>query len=90
VCDYLSIDWQFPIATARKMVHKSVGIQGNLDPRLLYAPQEEIAQQLQTYIPFGKQNQNWIFNLGHGFMQDTPYENALFMADWVKNADWGR
>lgn len=90
VCDFVSIDWQFPIDTARKMVHKSIGLQGNLDPRLLYAPQHEIEKQLQTYISFGKQNQNWIFNLGHGFMQDTPYENARFMADWVKKADWRR
>ncbi len=90
VCDYLSIDWQIPIGLARKLVHKEIGLQGNLDPRLLYASKEEITDQLQKYIDFGRINQNWIFNLGHGFMKDTPYENAKFMADWIKNTNWRR
>lgn len=90
VCDFISIDWQIPLEVARKMVPQEIGLQGNIDPRLLYASKEEIERQLQTYIAFGKKNQNWIFNLGHGFMPDTPYENAKFMADWIKTADWQR
>jgi uroporphyrinogen decarboxylase len=90
LCDYLSIDWQIPLEMARKIVHKDIGLQGNLDPRLLYASREEIASQLQTYIAFGRKNHHWIFNLGHGFMPDTPYENAKFVADWIKNTDWQR
>lgn len=90
VCDYLSVDWQISISEARKLVHKEIGLQGNLDPRLLYAGKDEIAARLQEYVSFGRDNQNWIFNLGHGFMPDTPYENAKFMADWIKNANWHR
>ncbi len=90
VCDFVSVDWQTPIEVARKLVHKEVGLQGNLDPRLLYSSQAEIESVLKTYLPFGQKNHNWIFNLGHGFMPDTPYENAKFMADWIKNADWNR
>lgn len=90
VCDYLSIDWQILIADARKIVHKEIGLQGNLDPRLLYAGKGQIEAKLKEYINFGKENQNWIFNLGHGFMPDTPYENAKFMADWIRNANWDR
>ena len=90
ICDYLSIDWQMPIEKARKMVHKEIGLQGNLDPRLLYASKEEIAASLEKYISFGRSNQNWIFNLGHGFIKDTPYDNAKFMADWIKNTNWER
>ncbi len=90
VCDYLSIDWQISITDARKLVHNQIGLQGNLDPRLLYSSKEQIAAKLQEYVRFGKENLNWIFNLGHGFMPDTPYENAKFMADWLKNADWQR
>lgn len=89
-CDYLSIDWQTPIQLARKLVDKEIGLQGNVDPRLLFAPQEEIEKQLQPLVEFGKENQNWIFNLGHGFMPGLPYENARFLADWVKSTDWGR
>ncbi len=90
ICDYLSIDWQTHIEVARRLVHREVGLQGNLDPRLLYASREEIAARLEKYISFGKSNRNWIFNLGHGFIKDTPYENAKFMADWIRQADWNR
>jgi uroporphyrinogen decarboxylase len=89
-CDFLSIDWQTPLALARKLVHPAIGLQGNIDPRLLYASQEEIEKRLQPYIEFGKNHQNWILNLGHGFMPGLPYENAKFLSDWVKRVDWGR
>lgn len=89
-CDFLSIDWQTSLATARKLVHKDIGLQGNIDPRLLYASQEEIEKTLNTYIDFGSKNQNWIFNLGHGFIPGLPFENAKFLADWVKKTDWRR
>ena len=90
VCDFLSVDWQTPLDVAREIVQPSIGLQGNLDPRLLYADKAEIEKQLQSYISFGQKHQNWIFNLGHGFLPDTSFENARFITDWVKNADWGR
>lgn len=89
-CDFLSIDWQTPLQTARDLVHKDVGLQGNVDPRLLFASQDEIEKTLNEYIDFGSKNQNWIFNLGHGFMPGLTFENAKFLADWVKNTDWKR
>mgnify|MGYP004707557789 FL=1 len=72
------------------MIHHEIGLQGNVDPRLLFASPEEIETTLETYIDFGSKNQNWIFNLGHGFMPGLQYENARFLADWVKNTDWKR
>ena len=89
-CDYLSIDWQTSLSTAREMVHADIGLQGNIDPRLLYAEPEEIEAQLATYIEFGSRNPNWIFNLGHGFIPGLPYENARLLVDWVKNVNWNR
>jgi uroporphyrinogen decarboxylase len=89
-CDYLSIDWQTPLNLARKLVDPKIGLQGNIDPRLLYASQPEIEKALKPYIEFGKNNPNWIFNLGHGFLPGISYENALFLANWVKKTDWGR
>lgn len=90
ICDFLSIDWHIPIEVARVNVHRDIGLQGNMDPRILFSDKKEIEKKLQTYIPFGKENQKWIFNLGHGFMPGIPFENAKFMADWLKNTDWGR
>jgi uroporphyrinogen decarboxylase len=88
--DFLSIDWQTSLPAARKMVHPEIGLQGNIDPRLLFASKGEIEKTLNNYIEFGSKNQNWIFNLGHGFIPGLPYENARFLADWVKTTDWKR
>ncbi len=88
--NFLSIDWQMSIEEARYLVHPEIGLQGNLDPRLLLADQKTIQEQLEKYIEFGSQNQNWIFNLGHGFIPGIPFENAKFVVDWVKATDWKR
>jgi uroporphyrinogen decarboxylase len=90
MCDYLSIDWQTPMETARKLVDSNIGLQGNIDPRLLYADKATIEQSLEKYIEFGSKNHNWIINLGHGFLPDIPYENAKFLADWIKTTNWKR
>jgi uroporphyrinogen decarboxylase len=88
--NYLSIDWQTPIDVARKLVHKEIGLQGNLDPRLLLADQPTISATLEKYVSFGSENQDWIFNLGHGFIPGIPFENAKMVVDWIKKTDWKR
>ncbi len=89
-CDFVSIDWQIGLDKARQLVNPEIGLQGNLDPRLLFAPTDVIEETLQSYIDFGAKNTNWIFNLGHGFMPGISYENALFITNWIKNANWKR
>ena len=84
ICDFVSIDWQTPIEKARKLIDKKVGLQGNLDPRILFADKKSIEEELYKFLQFGKENKNWIFNLGHGFLPETPFENAKFVTDWVK------
>jgi uroporphyrinogen decarboxylase len=88
--DFLSIDWQIPIDEAREMVHSQIGLQGNLDPRLLLSDKDTIQVTLEKYISFGSKNYNWIFNLGHGFIADIPFENARFVVDWIKQTNWKR
>jgi uroporphyrinogen decarboxylase len=88
--NFLSIDWQTPIEEARQMVHPEIGIQGNLDPRLLLADKATILQTLEKYVSFGSKNQNWIFNLGHGFIAGIPFENARLVVDWIKQTNWKR
>ncbi len=89
-CDFLSVDWQTPLPTARRLVDPQIGLQGNIDPRLLFADRNEMEKTLNRYIEFGSQNQNWIFNLGHGFIPGLPFENAKFLTQWVKSSDWKR
>lgn len=88
ICDFLSIDWQTSLYTAREMVDKHVGLQGNLDPRILFADQETIQKELQGFIPFHKLESKWIFNLGHGMVPGIPVENVKFVVDFVKQTHW--
>ena len=90
ICDFISIDWQMPLSFARKLVHREIGLQGNLDPRVLFAKKEVLQQTLNGFLDFGRNEYHWIFNLGHGFLPGTPYENARFVTEWIKNANWNR
>jgi uroporphyrinogen decarboxylase len=88
MADFVSIDWQMPLAHARELVHPDVGLQGNIDPRLLYALRDDIKAELEKFIPFYQENPGLILNLGHGFLPDIPFENAKFVVDWVKSVHW--
>ena len=90
ICDFVSVDWQTSIADARKLVHHEVGLQGNLDPRLLFAGQKVIEKELSKYLEFGKTEYKWIFNLGHGFIPGSSFENANYIVNWVKTTNWKR
>jgi uroporphyrinogen decarboxylase len=89
--DFVSIDWQMPLEEAKKLVGPNVGLQGNIDPRQVNAPAAQLLKYLETHLlPFGRANQDWICNLGHGFTPDISYKHAKQIVDWVKTADWQR
>jgi len=86
--DFISVDWITPMERAREILDKNIGLQGNLDPRLLFADKKVIETALNPYLKFGRKHKNWIFNLGHGFLPGTPFENARFVTDWIKEQKW--
>ena len=90
ICDYLSVDWQMNLNHSRKIINDDVGVQGNIDPRLLYSSYNQIEKYLSDLIPFGESNHNWIINLGHGFLPDIDYKKAKFVVDWIKQTNWKR
>jgi uroporphyrinogen decarboxylase len=91
VTDFVGIDWQYSLPEARALVNSKVGVQGNLDPRILAIDNKKILEkELEKYKTFGQKNLNWIFNTGHGLSPDNKVENVKFVVDWVKNTDWKR
>jgi len=71
----LSVDWRIDLATLRKLAGPHVGIQGNLDPALLYAPHDVLrTKTLEILDQLG--GVGHILNLGHGVLPTTPVENA--------------
>ena len=90
ICDFVSIDWHMSLNNARYLVDDSVGIQGNMDPRILYYDLDKIEKYLQSCVEFGSNNYDWIFNLGHGFIPDIDYKKAQFVVEWIKKTNWNR
>lgn len=86
IADFISIDWQTPLSLARKILPSEVGIQGNLNPRiLLMKNKKDLINELEKYSEFLNKNNNWIFNLGHGLLPNTPIENIETTVRWIKN-----
>jgi uroporphyrinogen decarboxylase len=84
--DIVSVDWMVDMADARRRLGSKVGVQGNIDPGVLFGPKSMIRDRiLDTIRKAG--NQGHILNLGHGILQKTPEENAAFFFETAKQAD---
>jgi uroporphyrinogen decarboxylase len=88
-CDAIGIDWTTNIKTARERVGRKVAIQGNMDPSMLYAPQQRIEQEVKYILEAYGPEPGHIFNLGHGIHPDIPPENAKVFIDAVHNFSAG-
>ncbi len=75
-CDALGLDWSTDIGEARRRVGDKVALQGNMDPSILYAPPQRIAQEVETILAGFGHGEGHVFNLGHGIHQDVPPEHA--------------
>jgi uroporphyrinogen decarboxylase len=73
--DVLSFDWRVNLGELRAKLGSRVALQGNLDPAILFAPQEEVRKQtVDVLSQLG--GVGHILNLGHGILPDTPVEGA--------------
>lgn len=73
--DVLSCDWRVNLAELRAMVGPKIALQGNLDPAVLFAPQDHIREMTRGILrQLG--GVGHILNLGHGILPETPVENA--------------
>lgn len=80
--DGLSIDYDADMKVAKKLKEKTV-IQGNLDPKILISSKEEIKIAVENILK-NLSGGNFIFNLGHGILPETPIENVEFLVNLVR------
>ena len=79
----IGIDWTCSARNARYLTGGKITLQGNLDPSKLLSPINEIKKSVKNMInEFGKDN--YIVNLGHGILPNTPVDNAKAFIDSVK------
>ncbi|MCG8362606.1 MAG: uroporphyrinogen decarboxylase [Pseudanabaenales cyanobacterium] len=82
--DIVSVDWTIDMADARRRLGPDIGVQGNIDPCVLFGSQEFIRQRmLDTIHKAG--NRGHILNLGHGLLPNTPEENVRYFFETAKN-----
>jgi uroporphyrinogen decarboxylase len=88
--DVVGLDWTVNLAQARQLVDDRVALQGNLDPNVLFAPPQQVAEQAQAVLDsFGNPLRadgrlgGHIFNLGHGISQFTPPDHVLALVEAV-------
>ncbi len=83
-CNVLGVDWSRNIGDVRAEINGTKGLQGNLDPTVLFAPKEKIREETERVLrSYGKHNGH-IFNLGHGITPKTPVENTQYFVECVK------
>jgi uroporphyrinogen decarboxylase len=71
----LSVDWRMNLQEARKIAGPGIALQGNVDPAVLFGPEEQIRRVTrETVAELG--GEGHILNLGHGILQHTPVEHA--------------
>ena len=69
--DVVGVDWRVPLDEAASRVEAGTALQGNLDPAVLLAPWEVIAERARAVLVQGRIAESHIFNLGHGVLPET-------------------
>lgn len=83
--DFLSVDWRVDPADAIARVGDRVGLQGNLDPTILFGPPGIVADEARRVLDaFEPQfDKGYIFNLGSGILPKTPLASVQSLWDTV-------
>lgn len=67
----ISMDHLADMPKMRKLLPQT-GLQGNLDPSVLFAEKKLLARQVQALLDVMRGDPAYIFNLGHGVLPQTP------------------
>jgi uroporphyrinogen decarboxylase len=81
----LSVDWRVNLRELRDARGPRVALQGNVDPAVLFGPQEKIRRVTRETIS-ALRGEGHILNLGHGILPNTPVENARLFIETGQQA----
>ena len=82
--DAVGIDVQITPEWAKSHLSEFATIQGNLDPILLAKNGDAAVEQAKRLVE-AYQGTPFIFNLGHGFIPETPVENVEKLVKFLKS-----
>jgi uroporphyrinogen decarboxylase len=84
--DIISLDWTVDMAEGCSRIPTNIGIQGNVDPGLLFGTPAAIRERIADTVIKAKGRRH-ILNLGHGILPGTPEENAKVFFEAGKNVN---
>lgn len=73
--DFISLDWTVDMADGCARLPEHLGVQGNVDPGLLFGTPEAIRERIVDTVRKARGRRH-ILNLGHGILPGTPEDNA--------------
>jgi len=79
----IGIDWRIELADAWKLVGYDRGVQGNLDPVILFSDLKAIRERTQNILQQAGGRPGHIFNLGHGVLPETPTDHVKSLVKMV-------
>lgn len=81
--DVVGVDWRIELDAAWEIVGDDVGVQGNLDPTVLFADIDTIRQGAQQVLDAAGGRPGHIFNLGHGVMPGMNPDHVKALVEIV-------
>jgi uroporphyrinogen decarboxylase len=79
----IGVDWRQYIDQAWNVIGADRGIQGNLDPALLFGPRDRLLAAADDILRRAARRPGHIFNLGHGVLPQTPVDSLQLLARHV-------
>jgi uroporphyrinogen decarboxylase len=79
----IGLDWRVNLADGWQTVGHDVGVQGNLDPVLLFSDLPTLRQRVADILTQANGRPGHIFNLGHGVLPETPADNVKALVQMV-------
>ena len=81
--DVVGVDWRVPLSDAVQRIGPGKAVQGNLDPTLVFAPDDVIVRKVRETLEEGKAAEGHVFNLGHGVLPETDPDKLLRVVELV-------
>ncbi len=81
--DVIGLDWRTPFDEGWKRIGYDRGVQGNLDPTVLFAPVDVVKKHAKRILDAANGRAGHIFNLGHGILPETPVDTVKALVDFV-------
>jgi uroporphyrinogen decarboxylase len=84
--EVVGVDFRVPLDEATRRVGPDRALQGNLDPAIVFAPWEVVAERTRAVLAAGQAAPGHVFNLGHGVIPETDPDVLTRIVDLVHEA----